>query len=143
MTPPNMPRPDLVDLTPEQIAPLEVLINAWPASWQDFARSHYLTLLGLSADRSAARLAEAARLASELAMGIAWDMSGAQPYINAGAQLRADERALRVVQAWRAGQPWAAIAAAERITPRRAQQIVAAWQIEHFGRTQQSLHFED
>ncbi|WP_250438988.1 Mor transcription activator family protein [Delftia tsuruhatensis] len=139
-------RPDLTDLTSEQIAPLEALVSAWPESWQDFARSHYLTLLAQQPDRSPQRLATCARLAADLAQGIARDMGGAQPYINVGTFFAADEKASRIVLAWRAGQPWQAIARVEGVTERRVRQIVEAWKKEVFARiqgTQSSLPLED
>ncbi len=136
-------RPDLADLTSEQIAPLEALVCDWPESWQDFARSHYLTLLAQEAGREPQRLASCARLASELARGIAQDMGGAQPYINVGALFAAGEKAARIVRAWRSGQPWSAIARAESVTPRRVRQIVDAWQREVFARSQGALPLED
>ncbi|PZP59987.1 MAG: hypothetical protein DI604_31830 [Delftia acidovorans] len=139
-------RPDLTDLTSEQIAPLEGLVSAWPESWQDFARSHYLTLLAQQPDRNPQRLATCARLAADLAQGIARDMGGAQPYINVGTFFAADEKASRIVLAWRSGQPWQAIARVEGVTERRVRQIVEAWKKEVFARiqgTQSSLPLED
>ena len=136
-------RPDLVDLTPDQIAPLEALVSDWPESWQDFARSHYLTLLAQEAGREPERLAACAQLAGELARGIAQDMGGAQPYINVGALFAAGEKAARIVRAWRAGQPWHAIARTEGVTPRRVRQIVDAWQHEVYASAQGALPLED
>lgn len=136
-------RPELSDLTLAQIAPLEAIIGAWPDSWQDFARSHYLTLLASEPGREPARLAACAQLAGDLARGIAQDMGGAQPYINVGVLFAAGEKATRIVQAWRAGQPYDVIAAAEGVTPRRVRQIIAAWQREVFERSQGELPLQD
>lgn len=142
-TPPTRPqRPELVDLTPVQIAPLEALVQGWPAAWQDFAHSHYLTLLACEPRGASAppeRLAACAQLAAQLAQGIARDMGGEQPYINVGALFAAGEKAQRIVQAWRAGRPWDAIARAEAVTPRRVRQIVQAWQREVYARAQGEL----
>lgn len=132
--------PELLDLTPAQIAPLEARIASFPAVWQDFARSHYLTLVSMRAvPLGAEGCAEAATLAAELAKGVARDLGGTQPYIPVGTLFVAGEKALRVVQAWRSGKPFAAIATAEGITDRRARQLVAAWQKEVFSRSQMPL----
>jgi hypothetical protein len=140
-------RPDLADLAPAEIGPLEALIAGFPAVWQDLARSHYCTLLGcfLPGPRARVpdRLAELARLAADLARGIATDLGGVQVYIPVGAFFAAGGKAARVVQAWRAGQPWAVIARTEHITDRRAQQIVAAWRREQFARAQMTLPMDD
>lgn len=137
------PRPELAELTPAQIAPLEALVADWPASWQDFARSHYLTLLAREARGVAAlppeRLAACAALAGALAQGIARDMGGEQLYINVGVQFAFSEKAQRIVQAWRSGSAWEVIARAEAVTPRRVRQIVEAWQRETFARAQGEL----
>ncbi|MGC4076869.1 MAG: Mor transcription activator family protein [Rubrivivax sp.] len=134
-----MKRPELTELTSADIAPLEAVIAGFPEVWQDLARSHYLTLLGRETSRAPERLAELAQLAGDLARGVGQDIGGRQVYVPVGADFEADERAWRVVRAWRAGQPWTAIAAAEKISDRRARQIVSAWQIETFGRAQGKL----
>lgn len=134
-----MKRPQLSELTSAEIAPLEAVITPYPEIWKELARSHYLTLLGHAAERTPERLAELARLAGDLARGIGEDLGGAPHYIPIGAYFEADERAVRVVQSWRSGRPWSAIAAAEKLTERRVRQIVSAWQIETFGRAQGQL----
>lgn len=134
-----MARPDLSDISTGDIAPLEAVIAAYPEVWQDFARSHYLTLWGREPDRTPQRLAELAQLAADLAHGVGVDLGGRQPYIPVGADFAADKKAWRVVEAWRAGSPWVAIAAAEKITERRARQIISAWQRETYARAQHTL----
>lgn len=134
-----MKRPELTELTSADIAPLEAVIAGFPEVWQDLARSHYLTLLGRETSRAPERLAELAQLAGDLARGIGLDLGGRQPYIPVGADFAADEKAWRVVQAWRAGRPWTAIATAEKISERRARQIIGAWQRETYARAQHSL----
>lgn len=134
-----MKRPELTELTSADIAPLEAVIAGFPEVWQDLARSHYLTLLGRETSRAPERLAELAQLAGDLARGIGLDLGGRQPYIPVGADFAADEKAWRVVQAWRDGRPWTAIATAEKISERRARQIIGAWQRETYARAQHSL----
>ena len=70
-------RPELNDLRPEQIAPLEARMpGAFPDTWRDFARSHYLTLLARYPGRALDELAEEA---VDLACGIGQDLGGTQP----------------------------------------------------------------
>jgi hypothetical protein len=139
-----MSRPALHHLTAQTIAPLEVRITAFPEVWQELARSHYCTLLGRGGwpdcmPLHEAVLADLAEQAAALAMGIGEDMGGAQPYIPIGLNFTASEKNIRVVRAWRGGQPWQHIAASEKITPRRVRQIVNAWQHENFAQRQGTL----
>jgi len=88
-------------------------------------------------------LADLAAQAAMLATGIGADLGGEQTYIPIGANFASSERCARVVHAWRAGQPWNAIARAEKLTDRRVRQIVTAWQQETFARNQGSLDLKN
>lgn len=139
MNPTTLParvRPELSDLTPEQIGPLEALMaGAFPDTWRDFARSHYLTLLTLHAARDPADLAAEA---IELTRGIAQDLGGSQPYIPVGHFFAADAKAMRVVNGF-TGDNHRELAGRENITESRVRQILAAWRSEQFERRQGTL----
>jgi Mor family transcriptional regulator len=129
-------RPDLHELTPEQIGPLEALMTgAFPDTWRDFARSHFLTLLTLHAGRAPAELASEA---VELTRGIAQDLGGSQPYIPVGHFFAADAKAMRVVSGF-TGNNHRELATRENITESRVRQILAAWRNEQFERCQGTL----
>jgi Mor family transcriptional regulator len=131
-------RPELSDLTPEQIAPLEALMGgAWPDTWRDLAHSHYLTLLG----QHPAALPELAALAVELTRGIAQDLGGTQPYIPVGHFFAADAKAMRIVQGF-TGDNHRELAVRENITESRVRQILSAWRREQFERRQGALALE-
>lgn len=137
-----MIRPDLSDLTAAQIAPLERAITPFPDTWRDLARSHYCTLLGRCGDAEdlgADRLAELAELAADLARGIGQDLGGTQPYIPVGAANIASEKALQVMQAWRAGRPVEAIARDAGVSERHVRRIISELQHAAFARAQQAL----
>jgi Mor family transcriptional regulator len=135
-TTPARVRPELHDLTAEQIGPLEALMTgAVPATWRDFARSHYLTLLALHAARAPAELATEA---VELTRGIAQDLGGSQPYIPVGHFFAADAKAMRVVNGF-TGDNHRELATRENITESRVRQILAAWRNEQFERRQGTL----
>jgi len=139
MTQPTRTRPELSDLTPDQISPLEALMTgAFPDTWRDLARSHYLTLLSLHADRAATDLAIEA---IELTRGIAQDLGGSQPYIPVGHFFAADAKAMRVVNGF-TGDNHRELAARENITESRVRQILAAWRTEQFERRQATLALE-
>jgi len=120
-------RPDMTDLTGEQIAPLERLFDPlMPDTWRDFALSHYLTLQALFGGRFPDT--ELAALSVELSKGIAADLGGTQPYIQAGRELLASKRARRVIELLQAGKSYPDVAAAcGKITERHVRQIEKVW----------------
>jgi Mor family transcriptional regulator len=129
---------ELADLTAQQIAPLEAAVAGYPEMWQELARSHYCVLLSDSLPLLST-LEAAARLAADLARGLGQHLGGDGYYIPRGWYFAADAKSLRVVQAWRAGRPLAAIAHSEDITIRRVRQIIAAWQRERYEQAQGKL----
>ena len=132
-------RPDLSDLTADEIAPLERLFDPLPPdTWRDLALSHYVTLrMVLRADKTDAELAT---MAMALTRGIAADMGGSQPYIQAGSQLLASARARRVVSMLEQGKRYREIAAAcGKITESRVRQIEKEWLREQRAARQGTL----
>ena len=132
-------RPDLSDLTADEIAPLERLFDPLtPDTWRDLALSHYVTLrMVLRADKTDAELAT---MAMALTRGIAADMGGSQPYIQAGSQLLASARARRVVSMLEQGKRYREIAAAcGKITESRVRQIEKEWLREQRAARQGTL----
>jgi hypothetical protein len=136
---PARERPDLSDLTPEQIAPLEALLpEGFPDTWRDFARSHFLTLLWLHTGRAPVDLAAEA---IELTRGIAQDMGGSQPYIPTGFQLASSAKMQRVIQLLADGMGYSGVARATGLTERRVRRIESAWRAEQLALRQGRLEF--
>lgn len=132
-------RPDLSDLTADAIAPLERLFGPLtPDTWRDLALSHYITLrMVMHGDKTDAELAT---LAMALTRGIAADMGGSQPYIQAGSQLLASARARRVVSLLEQGKCYREVAAAcGKITESRVRQIEKEWLREQRAARQGTL----
>lgn len=110
-------RLDLSDLTEQQIAPLEAHFTPeWSDVWCDLARSLYLTLLSMPPRPPE----EAAVL---LTMGIAQDMGGTQPYIQAGTALLKNKRVQRVMDLIGQGHSYRAVAQACELTERSVRGI--------------------
>lgn len=136
---PGVERPDLSELKAEEIAPLERLFDPLtPDTWRDLARSLYLTLRTLFAARQAD--ADMAALALELTKGIAADMGGTQPYIQAGSQLLASARARRVIELRNQGVSYRDVAQqCGKISEARVRQIENEWVREQRASRQGSL----
>lgn len=132
-------RLDLSDLTAAEIAPLERLFDPLtPETWRDLARSQYLTLRTLFAGRHAD--ADLAALALELTKGIATDMGGTQPYIQAGSQLLASARARKVIALRNQGKSYREVAQlCGKISEARVRQIENEWVREQRALRQDSL----
>lgn len=132
-------RPDLSDLKAEDVAPLERLFDPLtPDTWRDLARSLYLTLRTVLASRHAD--ADIAALALELTKGIACDMGGTQPYIQAGSQLLASARARRVIELRNQGVSYRDVAQqCGKISEARVRQIENEWVREQRAARQGSL----
>lgn len=133
-------RPDLSDLTPEQIEPLEALfVDGFPDTWRDFARSCYLTLMTLHAEGEPPEALAATAI--ELTKGIALDLGGTQPYIPTGFQLASSAKMQRVVQLLATGESYSAVARTTGLTERRVRRIEAAWRAEQQALRQGRLEF--
>lgn len=119
-------RPDLSDLTAEDIAPLERMFDEeTPDIWRDLAQSFYLTLRTVLSGVDNQQLAT---LSMALTKGIASDLGGQQPYINAGSQLMASARARRVIELCSKGLSYAEVARqCGNITENRVRQIEREW----------------
>jgi len=135
-------RPDLCDLTAEDIAPLERLFDPLtPETWRDFARSLYLTLLTLFADSQKSE--DLAEMAMQLTRGIASDMGGAQPYIPVGSQMTISARMRRVIDLCATGKSYADVARiVGNITESRVRHIERAWRQEQRALRQGKLDLE-
>ena len=132
-------RRDLSDLTADEIAPLERLFDPLtPDTWRDLAHSQYLTLRTLFAGQQAD--ADLAALAMELTKGIATDMGGTQPYIQAGSQLLASARARKVIELRNQGKSYREVAQlCGKISEARVRQIENEWVREQRALRQGSL----
>lgn len=130
-------RPDLAELSAEQIAPIEARMAGWPDSWRDIARSLYVTLVSRA---DALAPADAAALAVELMMGVAADLGGSQPYINQGSDLRRSGMAARVIELLeRHRQDYARVAQLVNMSERHVRRIETRWLRVERARRQQVL----
>ncbi len=135
-------RPDLCDLTADDIAPLERLFDPLtPDTWRDFARSQYLTLRTLFAGQQSD--VDLAGLAMQLTMGIAADIGGTQPYIPVGSQLMSSAKARKVIELCSQGKSYAEVARlVGDITESRVRHIERAWRQEQRALRQGKLDLE-
>jgi Mor family transcriptional regulator len=119
-------RLDLSDLTKEQIAPLEALMDReWSQVWRDLALSHYITLT--STREEPQTLEECAQMAVTLALGVAQDLGGKQHYIQAGTHLLQNRRAQRVMELLRQGVGYHGAASATGLSEPRVRRIERNW----------------
>lgn len=132
-------RLDLAQLTHEQLAPLEALMQRdWPETWRDFATSHYVTLMSAPGS-GAVELAHLAHLAVALTMGIAQDLGGSQPYIAVGAEVMSSARARRVIELLGSGMGYKQVADATGVTESRVRQIESEWRKQQMALRQGQL----
>lgn len=135
-------RLDLVELTSEQLAPLEALMApAWPETWRDLATSHYITLLSAPGS-DAVPAASLASLSVALTMGVAQDLGGTQPYIPVGASVMSGARTRRVIQLLESGSSYKQVADSTGITAARVRIIERAWRHEQMALRQGTLPLE-
>lgn len=119
-------RLDLSDLTQQQIAPLEALMNKeWSKVWRELAISHYITLTSVREDPQT--LEDCAQMAVTLALGVAQDLGGKQHYIQVGTHLLQNRRAQRVMELLGQGQGYHAVATATGLTEPRVRRIQRNW----------------
>jgi Mor family transcriptional regulator len=119
-------RLDLSDLTREQIAPLEALMDQdWSQVWRDLALSTYITLTSTREEDQT--LEDCAQMAVTLALGVAQDMGGKQHYIQAGTHLLQNRRAQRVMELLRQGVGYHAVATATGLSEPRVRRIERNW----------------
>lgn len=131
-------RPDLSELTPEQIAPLEALMDrAWSDTWRELAISQYLTLL--SEANASEDVRELARLAVVLTLGIAQDLGGTQPYIPVGAMLAASAKAKHAIDLRNQGKSYKQVADVTGLTEKRVRQIESEWRRQEIANRQGQL----
>jgi Mor family transcriptional regulator len=133
-------RLDLSDLKAEQLAPLEALMPAdWPDTWKELATSHYLTLISAPGSDSVPP-ASLASLAVALALGVAQDMGGTQPYINQGTDMQRSSMASRVVELLdQHRQDYARVAQVVGLSERHVRRIEARWLHAERARRQGAL----
>jgi len=130
-------RPDLSELSAEQIAPIEARMTDWPESWRDIARSLYITLVSR---RDALAADMAADMAVELMMGVVADMPGAQPYINCGSDLWRSRRVVRILDLLgKHRQDYDRVGQLVGLTPRHIRRIESAWLRAERARRQREL----
>lgn len=133
-------RLDLSELKVEQLAPLEALMPAdWPETWRELATSHYLTLLSAPGS-DAVPAASLASLAVALALGVAQDMGGTQPYINQGTDMQRSSMVTRVIELLgQHRQDYARVAQTVGLSERHVRRIEARWLHAERARRQGAL----
>lgn len=138
----DMPeRLDLAELGPEQIAPLEALMDqAWSDTWRELATSQYITLL--SEAPAGKDIRELARLAVVLTLGIAQDLGGTQPYIPVGAMLAASAKAKWAIELRHQGKSYKQVADATGLTEKRVRQIETEWRRAEMAARQGRLQLD-
>ena len=133
-------RLDLAEMTAEQLAPLEALMEpGWPDVWRSFATSCFITLISAPGAQRA-NVHHLAQLAVALTLGIAQDEGGTQPYIPVGAEVMSSARARRVIELLaQGGVTYKAVADAEGITVSRVRAIQRAWRQEQIAARQMQI----
>jgi Mor family transcriptional regulator len=132
-------RPDLEEVTQVTLAPLTALLPAqWPATWCELATSHFVTLRAAPGSDKADAGA-LAQLAMALALGIAQDIGGTQPYIPVGACAAAGARAKRAIEMLGARCSYQEAARATGLTENRVRKIEAEWRREQIALRQGKL----
>ena len=142
MPPDLFDRLDPTELTMAQLAPLQALIpEDWPEVWSELATSHYITLVSAPGSETV-RPEQLANLAVALALGIAADLGGTQPYIPVGALLAASSKAQRVVELLDQRMSYREVSAATGLTESRVRRIQSDWRRERWKSRQGTLQLD-
>lgn len=132
-------RLDRSDLTVERLAPLEaVMPKDWPEVWREFATSHFITLISAPGSE-AVPTASLAKLAMALALGLASDHGGTQPYIPVGALLASTSKARKVMELLDRQMSYRDVAQACGLTESWVRRIESDWRRMQFMSRQGSL----
>lgn len=132
-------RMDPSELPKEQLAVLEALMPpGWPDVWRELATSHYITLLSAPGS-DAVQPSALAQLALALALGIAADLGGTQPYIPVGALLAASSKARRVIELLAQRHGYLDVAKATGLTESRVRRIESDWRRQQYAERQGAL----
>lgn len=135
-------RRELVALPEAALAPLQaVLPPNWPETWRDLATSHFATLLSAPGAEQV-EPAALAKLALALALGVAQDMGGTQPYIPVGAMLQASARARQAIDMLNRGRSYREAAEATGLTEARIRKIEMEWRRMEIKRRQGRLQID-
>ena len=120
-------RLDPVELNPAQLAPLEsALPSDWPAIWRELATSHYVTLISAPSSDSVDRHA-LVQLAMALALGVASDLGGSQPYIPVGSALMINAKARKVVELLNQKMSYREVSVRTGLTVQSVRRIELEW----------------
>ena len=120
-------RLDPVELNPAQLAPLEsALPSDWPAVWRELATSHYVTLISAPGSDAVARHA-LVQLAMALALGVASDLGGSQPYIPVGSALMTNAKARKVVELLNQKMSYREVSVRTGLTVQSVRRIELEW----------------
>lgn len=119
----NSFRPTLLDIKEKELAVLEAHFTpGWTDVMRDFAISVWITLV--SRQKASQMEPEAtAALAVDLAIGIAQDLGGSQPYIPVGLGIQVEQRKAKVLQMLAKGSTYDETAKACGLTKSRVRQL--------------------
>lgn len=135
-------RMDIAAMTADQIAPLEAAMpKEWPDCWREFATSQYITLISAPGSQSVPHHS-LAQLAVALALGIAQDLGGTQPYIPVGAMIANSSKARRVIELLKHRQSYKQVADTTGLTESRVRQIELEWRRQEIAARQGQLPLE-
>lgn len=135
-------RRELVALPAAELAPLtEQMPPAWPETWRDLATSHFATLISAPGSEGTDPQ-KLAKLAMALALGVAQDLGGTQPYIPVGAMLLASARAKQAIDMLNARHTYREAAEATGLTEARIRKIEVEWRREEISRRQGRLQLD-
>jgi hypothetical protein len=133
-------RPDLAELSIEQISAIESRTDGWPEVWRDFARSQYVTLISRPQPMPAST---AVALAVDLTLGIVADMPGAQPYIAAGDGMKRSAKTARMMELLRLHrQDYDRVGKLVGLSPRQVRRLESCWLRAERAKRQGTLAFD-
>lgn len=132
-------RMDPTELTVAQLEPLEALMpREWPELWREFATSLYITLVSAPGS-GAVPPGQLASLAIQLALGLAADFGGSQPYIPTGALLASSSKARRVIELLGQRMSYRDVAKSVGLTEPRVRRIEADYRRQQWSQRQGAL----
>lgn len=131
-----------MEISPAQFAPLDSVIPLdWPEVWRELAASHYVTLISAPGSETIAPHA-LAQLAMALALGVASDLGGSQPYIPVGSVLMANAKARKVVELRNQKISYREVSMVTGLTVQSVRRIESEWRKQQWKSRQSILDLD-